>query len=374
MRDQRDRIFELVGEVYDAALDARLWSGLAPRIAQTFEATSLGLTVTAGPKAHWVARTANIDDAAAAAYEAHFNQCDVWAQRAAHLGLSTVLASKDLISDQDFERTEFCNDYCRRVESFYVVGSVFPLIGDEIAVWGVHRPRDAGNFDDDDKRLTGLLLPHMQRALQLRSRLADIAAERDAAFEALDRSATATLVVAGDGALLYANPGAERLLKAGDGLCAVRNRVAAADGLSSERLAALVRGAADTAAGRGDARGGPLAIPRLDRLPLTLLVAPFRPARDGFGAPLPAAILFVRDPEAPTAACLALQGLFGLTPAEAKIASALAEGKSTGDIIEAFGISANTVRTHLKSVFGKTGVTQQSQLVALVLRSVAVLG
>jgi hypothetical protein len=78
---------------------------------------------------------------------------------------------------------------------------------------------------------------------------------------------------------------------------------------AADRLIAPVRSAVDTATGAGTAPGGAMAIDRGDHLPLTVLVAPFRPARDGFGAALPAAIVFVRDPERPTAISLLLQSL-----------------------------------------------------------------
>jgi DNA-binding CsgD family transcriptional regulator len=108
-------------------------------------------------------------------------------------------------------------------------------------------------------------------------------------------------------------------------------------------------------------------------LPLTLLVAPFRPARNGFGAPLPATIVFVRDPETPTAMSLALQGLFGLTPAEAAVAGALSEGKSVEEIAALQHIALNTARVHIRNTLAKTGTTRQAQLVALILRSAAAL-
>jgi DNA-binding CsgD family transcriptional regulator len=102
------------------------------------------------------------------------------------------------------------------------------------------------------------------------------------------------------------------------------------------------------------------------------MVAPFRPARDAIGGPTPAAIVFLRDPERSIAPEMAaLQGLFGLTPAEAIVARQLVSGRSVGEIAARHRLSLNTVRTHLKNIFAKTGVRRQTELVTLVLRSVA---
>lgn len=56
---------------------------------------------------------------------------------------------------------------------------------------------------------------------------------------------------------------------------------------------------------------------------------------------------------------------YGLTQAEGDIAAAFALGASLGEIAERRCNSVHTVRTHLKSIFSKTGTHRQSQLVAL---------
>ncbi|MDI6027220.1 hypothetical protein QBK99_13565 [Corticibacterium sp. UT-5YL-CI-8] len=60
-----------------------------------------------------------------------------------------------------------------------------------------------------------------------------------------------------------------------------------------------------------------------------------------------------------------LHCLFDLSPAEAKLAAALAEGKSLVDAATAGGITIKTARTYLDRVFAKTGVHRQAELVAL---------
>lgn len=60
-----------------------------------------------------------------------------------------------------------------------------------------------------------------------------------------------------------------------------------------------------------------------------------------------------------------LQGLFDLTPAEARVARALAEGKSLGAIAASSGVSPHTVRTQMRAIFAKTGVSRQVDLVSM---------
>jgi DNA-binding CsgD family transcriptional regulator len=69
-----------------------------------------------------------------------------------------------------------------------------------------------------------------------------------------------------------------------------------------------------------------------------------------------------------------LEALFGLTPAEARLAIRLSRGASLAAVADSHNISQHTARAQLKSVFAKTGVSRQAELVRLVLKSVASLG
>lgn len=63
--------------------------------------------------------------------------------------------------------------------------------------------------------------------------------------------------------------------------------------------------------------------------------------------------------------------LFGLTPAEARLATALTSGLSLRDCAAVQGITVGTARVYLIRIFSKTGTNQQSELVSL-LKSVSV--
>ncbi len=64
--------------------------------------------------------------------------------------------------------------------------------------------------------------------------------------------------------------------------------------------------------------------------------------------------------------------IFGLTSAEARVALRLAVGLSLAEIADESGVSVNTVRAQLRSIYAKTGVTKQSELVATIWRIASV--
>jgi DNA-binding CsgD family transcriptional regulator len=61
-----------------------------------------------------------------------------------------------------------------------------------------------------------------------------------------------------------------------------------------------------------------------------------------------------------------LQALFDLTPAEARVAGLIGNGHTVSDVAAQLAVQANTVRSQLKSIFSKTGVGRQAELVGLI--------
>ena len=66
-----------------------------------------------------------------------------------------------------------------------------------------------------------------------------------------------------------------------------------------------------------------------------------------------------------------LEHLFALSPAEARLASRLADGAGLDEAAAILGISRNTARSQLQAIYGKTGVNRQGDLVRLLLNSAA---
>ena len=66
-----------------------------------------------------------------------------------------------------------------------------------------------------------------------------------------------------------------------------------------------------------------------------------------------------------------LKKRFNLTPAEARLVVYLVQGTSLKSSAQALGVTYETARTCLKSVFQKTGTHRQPQLVLTVFRAIS---
>lgn len=63
--------------------------------------------------------------------------------------------------------------------------------------------------------------------------------------------------------------------------------------------------------------------------------------------------------------------VYGLSPAQHRVAALVADGLTLNEIAERMEITPNTARTHLSRIFEKTGVRNQSALVRILLTAIA---
>ncbi len=221
-----------------------------------------------------------------------------------------------------------------------------------------------------------VLLPHLQRALQIQRRLDGLQAFRAAAGTAFDFLPLGVILMDGSGRPLLVNRAARAVIRENDGLTLSRDGLCGATPANTAELRRLVHEASITAAGHGLRAGGALSLPRPSlRRPLALLVGPLRagdvelvPAQDA------AVIVFVSDPERMMEAPPdILRRLYGLTAAESRLAAQLLEGLSVARAAEKMEVSPHTARTQLKSIFLKTDTRRQSELIRLVIAGPACL-
>ncbi len=180
------------------------------------------------------------------------------------------------------------------------------------------------------------------------------------------------LLLDGKGRVTHANPAAEVLLQAGDGLSFSVDgslQLSAALPAETSALSKALAQALAVATGAGDELGEPLRLSRPSgAAPLLILPVPLPPAAFVMWELLePSRVLvLIIDPGAPArAASAAIQNAFGLTVAESRVAVLVASGLSGPQTATTLGLSPETVKTHLKRCFEKTGVHSQVGLARL---------
>jgi DNA-binding CsgD family transcriptional regulator len=373
MQDELE-ISRAIGDLYGAAISEGNWLDVAHRLASMVGASSSVLLmadsearITTSLGAHgW-------DERALADYQSYFWKIDLWLQ-AATTQLQTLSPGmlSEFVPATKWENSEIWNDYLKHNDrQFFCIGAWVPFSDSTKGVIGIHRVRSLGDFGADDLRKTRIFLPHFRRALKVAHALGETRLNQQIALEALDALAVGLLLVDSSSRVLHANRRAERVLAAGDGLSRNAGSILSTGSLGETRLLHRLVAEASALLHSGGARGG--GVMRVTRAncpqPLAILVAPVPLDRSSRLPARSRALVIVTDPAergAPPEESLRM--LFGLTAAEAKLATALGGGATVGELIDGFRISANTARTHIKHIFDKMGVHRQSELVALLAR------
>jgi DNA-binding CsgD family transcriptional regulator len=211
------------------------------------------------------------------------------------------------------------------------------------------------------------MIPHLQTALHLRRRLVDLTARNCSMESALDLMEYGIVLLNDRGCVLQTNHSAEALLGKSDGLRLQDGHIECASRAESERLESLIEASVKAGNGRTLKAGGSMLVSRKTLRPLSVTAAPLRES----AAPhfrQATAVLFLYDPESqPTPPSDLLRQAYGLTPAEARLALILTQGHSLKEAAHLCGVTHNTAKSQLKSIFTKTNVQRQAQLVRLVL-------
>jgi DNA-binding CsgD family transcriptional regulator len=360
---------ELVGLIYDTALDPGVWPVLLNRLADALSARC-GVIGSRNSSTNATAMTAPRTDPE---YLRRFTE--YWAGRAfiwkgmGKLPVGTVMVRELIIARDEFCRTDYYNEWCKPLGVEAVIAAQLLAEGPLSTVIAAYRPYAEGDFNATETRLFAALIPHLQRAVQLQLRLAGLEGLPEGLAEILNRLLQGVILVDAEARVIFANRVAEAMLRAGRGLFLRRDGLGAEIPGETRRLRRIIAECAEPRPGLGGARGH-LRLSREHRLPLTVLVAPHRSRFGWIDVVRPRAMLFITDPEANAAVRQqALREDFGLTPAEAAVAVEILGADGLRATARRLGISVATAHTHLAHVFDKTGTRRQAELVRLILQS-----
>ncbi|HMO49279.1 MAG TPA: LuxR C-terminal-related transcriptional regulator [Rubrivivax sp.] len=274
--------------------------------------------------------------------------------------------------DDDFvARDPFYRDFLMAYGGRWVSGGKVYQDDEVLAILGIHRGRTSRPLDAAELALGQRIGEHMHCALGLWRRQRQ--AIQDSLFgnALLARLGHAVLLVDEQLQVHYKNAAANQLLQHDKRLKeSGRSLVCAGPGSADALLLALRR---MRLGGDGSwLESGPTqqrAVVRAGgsdgKPPLLLLLSALRPDETmGAFGPRSLAMVLLHDPGAKRRHDpFVVAAMYDLTPAEAKVAVAVAEGAEVSEIARSHGVAVATVRSQLHAVFAKMGISRQSEVV-----------
>ena len=365
MLPSSETLSKLIGCLYEAAGDPDLWNPFLQQLAQITRAEYAGL-VSHYADVHAISHSWEIDPEMVRLHGEYYHLVDIWSQRGSSLPSGTVLTSQSLCPLAELKTTEVYNDCLVR---FDVAHGLFVVVENNVlsgASVSLFRSSSSPEFETDTEEILCLLSGHLRQAFKLYGKFSELKAQSAGLETALDLHPTGVLLLGGTGQVVLMNRAASAFVSERDGLLANRDGLRAELPAESSLLEKTIRQATSTSNGHGMSAGGMVLISRRARPPLQILVSPI--GKSPIESEAVAAIVFVTDPlqrHRPTQDVLRLR--FGLTPAECRVALLLSDGHAPRKIANMVGVTDNTVRSQIKSVFSKTGVRRQGELIRVLL-------
>jgi DNA-binding CsgD family transcriptional regulator len=369
MMNQTEQLSELIGKIYDAAIDASQWSAVLCEAARFVGGSSAALfSKDATSGAGNIYHEYGTDPYYRQLYFEKYVKLDPATSGHFFAEVEQPIAVADLMPYHEFLETRFYREWVQPQGVVDFVAAVLDKSATSVAMFGVFRHQRDGLVDDDTRRRVRLIVPHIRRAV-LVSRLIDLKTTEAATLaDTFDGLSSGMCLVAANGRIIHANDAGRAILDAGDLLSDVGGILVARDSQINKALR-------DTfiAAGSGDAAIGTqgIAIPLKSEdgkryvahiLPLTSGAR--RLAGIAYAA---VAALFIRKSEMEVRSSPeVIAQAYNLTPTELRVLLAIVEVGGVPEVAAALGVAESTVKTHLSRLFDKTGVARQADLVKIV--------
>lgn len=348
---------DLLDRIYEAGAIPELWPDILEEFGRLGD-TSGGLLFTVrGGQVHWTA-SPGLHDISAGYFEAGYPGRDDRTARLLALNHPGFAVDLDVFTLEEWEADPIRREYfAPRGYGWGIATAIHVPNGDLLILHG-ERKLELGPVGHDAVARLDKLRPHLARAALLSTRMAF---ERVVgAVAALEIVGIPAAVLDHRGQAIATNSILDELTPA---IVQSRpSRLALADTTADALFAATMATLKD------GFLGAPQSIPlpaTETHPPMVVHVHPIRgQARDIFTS-ASAIILItpVASRDLPSASVI--QGLFDLTPAEARVARALGAGMTINDVAASGGASIATIRNQVRSVFAKTGMHRQSELVGL---------
>jgi DNA-binding CsgD family transcriptional regulator len=367
--DEYDRIVSLL---YEASLDSRRWGEALELFRSLFQANYVTLILRSPDSSNLGMMIAvGVEGGDKVTYLPYGHTSTPFVNQP----VDKVFTVEDLMTESEWRRTSYFQHWCAPHDVFHVMGADISTPDAGKLRFRLTRGEAAPSFSALDRARCEALLPHLRRALHIHNLLDRSESMGVLYSQAIGRLSVGTIVLDDTGKVIEQNLIARELLAGSDGLKLVGGRLEASYPSDNRELQQLIRNAFARHAGDPLTVASAMSVSRPSGLvSLGVVVEPVPSQEWAEGKGQPAAVVYIRDAAGKSlASTAAAKQLFNLTPAETALAMELANGLSLEEAAEALNIRRNTARAHLRSIFSKTGVRRQTELVRIMLNSVAAL-
>jgi DNA-binding CsgD family transcriptional regulator len=367
-----DDFSELIGKIYDAALAAEQWPAVLDSICGFLNAKTAALwsydvfdrtppwQLQVGYDPYWMQ-----------VYTEKYLALNPYMDDVVRLAPGEVATSSGRKDYPELFKSEFYRGWLKPQRFIDASTLMVEKSMSNVTTLVNVRTEDQGQFDEATTDLVARLHPHLRRAVLI-GRVVEEQRELVAEYaEVLDALAAGMFLLTERGEIARANAAGEAMLDAGSPVKKTNYRIELDDGSANRVLREALAAARDGDVALGG-KGASIPLRGQDGAEYIAHMLPLNAARrKSIDADRSAAfVLFVRRSEPGDATAIAaFAARFGLTAQETRVLQAVVEVGGVPMAADVLGISPATARTHVTSIFDKTGVRRQADLLRLLMET-----
>ena len=363
----------IVASLHDAMLDDSHWPATSALIDEACDLTGNALMVGEGPQDDIRVTFVGLYYRGQRRPDLEREYLDVYhpinegIPRLRQLPDGHLVPIKDLYTAEELHTSRAYNEALRRGQYQQGLNVRLAGPGGSPMTWSLADPIASEGWGSSQIAMVRRLTPHIRQFIRVRQALVRAQARDTTVTALLDNPRIGVVYLDRRGRILAANDRARGLLRHGEELSDADGVLQARAPDDQGRLARLVAEALPTSG--AVPVSGSMQLGRVSGLPpFVVHIKPVGVPQPDYGArPVAALVLIVEPGRHPRLDSALVARTLRLTPAESQVAALLADGKTVRDIALATGRRESTIRSHVKHMFAKHGLSRQADLVRLVL-------
>jgi len=221
-------------------------------------------------------------------------------------------------------------------------------------------------FSEPEGETLRTLMSYFRRAIAVNTRFINISTEHQNAVSVLDQAPRAVIILGQNGQSTYQNMEATRVLNKCDGLAVHNSKIVIDDDDARAKIFTFLEQIHTTKPNQFNTHRLITLIPRKSGgapYKLIMYTLPTLHSPSILNSVHGVAVLLIYDPETLIDLSTSLlHNFYNLTRAETALAQSMFMGNSLPEASKQLGVSINTTRTQLRSIFKKVGVHSQAAL------------
>lgn len=357
-----DTFAKIIDDLYAGTLDDAAWDRAIRAIANSVRASGAFL-LAFNPENGALLRYENhgLDPRLMIEYQKHWTHEGMRREAFLNFPTCTPITERMLAPDLHWSPSTLVNEFLIPGDIPHFMPAWLHKAPNKVVTLSFQATGNRGPFEPRDLSTYKQVLPHIARALEIRDRLEQAQVRTNTLAQRLAGSLTFGVVVLDEeGRVLESNPVAQEIFRAGNGIRYQAGSPLCFRGAAGSQFARLIAGGMPA----GQTSEGLLRVPRSRGPALSVVIMTLPKNTVAWIGTEPRWLALLFDPERRVhiSAEFVARDL-GISASEARIAAMIAGGYTTVDVAQRRGVTEGTVRAQLKSIFRKTTIRSQSELV-----------